>query len=338
MNTKKYLRRGLIYTFIILAMLSCKLPFDLPGRSEDTQPTETLEEIALVVSTEEEVVPTLTITPTITPTATATPDPISLLPEYVQEALHWELAFKDDFSDETKGWFVGEFADELSAQRREISNGQYLWTMEFPDNLEEEWISFGVVPSYSRVSDIEASVKVKLQDGYPETAYGFAFRQSPSGAYLFTIRNDSYRLAEYDYENTTAIIDWTPSDLIIPGGMNELRVLANGDHITLFINDEIAADITNTTFPYGRVLLVFDFCVPGEFATLAFDDIQLKTRAATIHQEAMQWQLFIEETFESNQNEWFSGPKLIGSSSESKSMILVQGTRTIRFITLEGNF
>lgn len=315
MHTRNSLQRGLIYIIIILALLSCRLPFDLLGQVDDVQPTKTIEEIAIVVSTEEEIAPTETIaptitpsiTPSITPTITETPDPILSLPDYVQEALNWEIAFEDDFSDDSKGWFVGELADDLSTQNRKITGGQYLWTIEYTEDMDEDWITFGIVPAFFSVSDFSVSLTAKLEGGYPDTAYGLAFRQSTRGSYLFTIRNNSYQLAVYDYEDTTAIIDWTPSDLIIPGMMNKLTVLANGDNITLFINDEIVADITDTTLPNGRVMLAFDFSVPGEFATLAFDAIQLKTRASTIHQEALMWPLYFEETFTSNQNNWYAG-------------------------------
>jgi formylglycine-generating enzyme required for sulfatase activity len=307
MNTNKKLKRGLVYIFVVLAMLSCKLPFDLLGQGDDAQPIDTLEEIAVVVSTEDEVIPTPTLTSTTTPTVTATPDPISLLPEYMQEAIQWDLAFEDNFADDSNGWFVGEIDDDLWKQSREISDGKYLWTMEFTEDMDEEWVTFGVVPAHMRVSDFEVSLKVKQEAGFAETAYGLSFRHSPTGAYLFTIRNDSFRLAVYDYQDTMAIIDWTPTDLIIAGEMNELKVLTNGDHITLFINDEIVADITDTTLSHGRIMLAFDLSVPGASATLAFDEIQLKTRASTIHQEAQRWPLNFEETFESNQHDWFAG-------------------------------
>ncbi len=309
MNTRKKWRICLNFLSLVLVILSCRLPSNLFGPVDVVEPTETIEEIAIEFPTEEAVVPPETVeqTEVKTPTITATPDLISSFPEHVQEALRWEIRFKDDLIDPSGLWPT----DEGPYWRAELRDGQYHWTINLSEVDRDERIFSRLVPAWMNVTDLSASLKGMVQGGCLNTAYGLSFRNYNHEAYIFTIRGDSYRLAMYNFlyneEIADPIIDWTFSEAIIVGEMNELGVTANGENITLFINNEIVADILDDNYSAGDVRLVLDLSVSGDTETFVVDDVSIRTRASTIYEEAKKWPLLLQESFETNEYLWEIG-------------------------------
>ncbi len=304
MKINKFWMKVFVYSFLVLILLSCRLPFDLSGRGSGSDNGMASEpEIEITISTD-----IVVQEPTMPePTPTTTPDPLMGLPEHVREAIAWETSFNDDFSDDSKGWFTSEIANDDSYQSREIANGQYFWTQEILEAWDDNWINLAVIPNRISVTDIYMSVTAQLVEGYADTGYGFVFRQSGGGSYQFLVRGDTFSLMAADSSNSTPVIDWTPSDAINPGEMNELAVVANGENISLFINQEMVADIVDSTYSWGRMMLGSDLQVEGERTTIAFENVLIKTRAATIYSEIVDWGNVLQENFSTNENGWYIG-------------------------------
>lgn len=310
METKKWWRNGFIYLFMVLVILSCQSLSDLLVGEDDVEPTLTIEEIAIeespeVTAIEDSIEETAIQTETVIPTSTATPDLVSRFPEYVQEALNWAVYFEDDFADPSGLWITGEL---LPHYRCEIGDAQYLWHIDLSEEDREERIFSNLAPTWINIRDLSISINTMIKDGCPDTAYGVAFRHYNHEAYVFTIRGDSFRLSTYNFlfneETANPIVDWTPSDAINSGEMNELGITANGTNITLMINREIVADIRDETFTSGDVRLVLDLSASGDHATLVVNDFSLRTRASTIYEEVQKGPLFFQESFETSEHEW----------------------------------
>lgn len=68
---------------------------------------------------------------------TAVPEPKYWIFEQVREALIGEFSFIGGFSDDPKGWFMGEGNQGLREQRREITGAQLLRKIESSEILDE---------------------------------------------------------------------------------------------------------------------------------------------------------------------------------------------------------
>lgn len=308
MKKSKTWKQWMIYLILILSLLSCRLPFDLLNGDETEQPSdavaiEPINTIEIVT-----VAPTETIPPTPVPTPTSTPDPLANLPEHVREAMLWETAISDDFSDNTNEWYTGETQLDEQLMTREIVDGQYLLTIERLQNIDRDMFVKAYIPAQiSSYTDFYAVVSAGLLEGDEDTIYGLEFRGSFVGGYSFQIRGDSYNLIEKDFQTSSTLIDWTRSEAIFPEGMNKLGVVANGNKITLFINDTIVADLEDTTFLMGETFFVNQLSATGERATVVFEDLLIKTRAATIYKDVSTWPLAIEDAFVTLKDGWVTG-------------------------------
>ena len=215
----------------------------------------------------------------------------------------------DDFSDESQGWLTGEFSHNDFVMNREIINGQYLLTKQ---QLQNNAIpTYGFFPEIMVLADFQISVKAGFVEGYAETGYGISFRQSIQGSYKFTIKDNSFLFSSEVRQGLDSmmdiLIDWTYSAAIVPGEQNELTVIANGDQITLLVNDEIVADLVDDTHSWGTIAVFNDMSVAGEQSTVAFDDFMLKTRAATIYSDVLGWPLTEQNLFVSYADGWDTG-------------------------------
>ncbi len=89
-------------------------------------------------------------------------------------------------------------------------------------------------------------------------AYGVEFRgrqSSPASFYIFQVRpSGQYQLIKWSQEKSqnAVLIPWTDSPSIKKGAAaNLLRVMAQGDQITLFANGDKLANISDASFSQG---------------------------------------------------------------------------------------
>jgi hypothetical protein len=75
---------------------------------------------------------------------------------------------------------------------------------------------------------------------------GYALRVSGDGYYGIHIVSDGFE----------ALVDWTASDAIRQGNAtNHLRAVCDGPDLVLFVNGELVAEASDTTFAEGDIAL-----------------------------------------------------------------------------------
>ena len=95
---------------------------------------------------------------------------------------------------------------------------------------------------------------------------------------VFMIAGDGYfKLQGKDEGEVFNIIKWTKAAAIRQGeSTNHLRLIANGQVISLFVNDELLAIVPDNTFRRGDIkLVVGSFSDPG--VHIAFDNLKVTT-------------------------------------------------------------
>jgi hypothetical protein len=236
------------------------------------------------------VTPTVTITPTLTltPTATSTPTPnltaterafrsastaMALHAIATKAASEWQEVYLETFDNNDKGWFVDTQDDEYSKITFEVKDGKYRWNA-----LAHQGFIYWVPLGTKSVEDFYLSVEVMLGDHTTSNDYGIVFRQDFSGNfYYFGIDSDQrYSLYKFYKAEWTALIDRTLTSAIERDQPNRLAVIAEGDHIMLFINDQFIADEYDDQLKRGTAALAIEIFEPDQQAIFEFDNIQLR--------------------------------------------------------------
>ena len=93
----------------------------------------------------------------------------------------------------------------------------------------------------------------------PTGQYGVFFRQvDDQNFYFYAVTPfQTYSLWKMVDGEWTALIEWTTAEAILPeeGDVNRIGVLAEGEQITLLVNDVAVAQIEDDTFTEGNVAL-----------------------------------------------------------------------------------
>ncbi|MBN1954475.1 MAG: hypothetical protein JW900_05415 [Anaerolineae bacterium] len=160
-----------------------------------------------------------------------------------------DVLFEDDFSDPSTGWEIDEFDTGT------IGYGPgyyYVTTTELGSMMWGQ-----AMRNFSNtIIDVDATqVSAPSNDN---NAYGVMCRvQSDSNGYLLRVSGDGYyavhRIVNDEFE---PLVDWTTSTVINMGNAtNHLRVVCDGDRLTLIVNGEVLADIRDTTYTSGDIAL-----------------------------------------------------------------------------------
>lgn len=214
---------------VVAATLSAQPTFTKPATQQPSaaiQPTNTKEPST----------PTVTITPTVKPeTATAT-SPAG--PKANLGSPTWQT----NFSDGKSGFYVG--SDEYA----EISvlNNALVFTATM--NVTG-WRSWSM--QYRKTTNFYLEGKFTVQQCSGADQYGLAFRAPDytSGYFFGLTCNGKYSLMALT-SDFADIIKWTPGADIHAGSnqTNVLGVMVKDNHISLYINDKLAQEVTDDTF------------------------------------------------------------------------------------------
>ncbi|MFQ6100342.1 MAG: serine/threonine-protein kinase [Anaerolineae bacterium] len=191
----------------------------------------------------------------------------------LRAASHWPIVLYDDFSAEVNDWPTGDYSDELVEGNRQITSGQYHWEAAALGGVV--WWS---IPEIASVSDLYLTVEAKRTSGNTDSQYGLLFRRvDRDNYYIFRIRDDGDYQFRTRYEGEwETLIDWTESDLIQPGGLNRLTVVAQGSHFTFYIDDQYVDEYDDSRLSSGRSGLLLGFNEAGDTAVFEFDDFELR--------------------------------------------------------------
>ena len=232
--------------------------------------------------------PTRTPTPLPTATATSTPTPnLTATAEVVQatesalafEATatgiveEWRVVLADTFDSNKNKWTNKSTDDEFAAVDYQVTDGRYVWTA----TAKQSYIGW-VRANTKALSDFSLSVEVRQVSG-PDTAdYGVLFREDEQGNFYYFGMNNEGRFILYEYKDEwSTLLDITVTDLVQPGEVNRITVIAEGAQFTFFVNDQYLATFTDEHIAKGGVALAVEMAQEGDQAVFEFDNFELRT-------------------------------------------------------------
>lgn len=200
-------------------------------------------------------------TPARAPTLGRTPSPSG--------GTRWPIVIRDNFADNANGWNIPAKEPEVNSFgtfREVIANDRF--RIEADVSISNDRDIHVHWPKMRPLSDFELTVNAQRISGDEGALDVVVFRRDERGNfYEFELDGDRSFAIELCYQNACkSLIDTTPSDAIQNGGVNRLKVMAQGSHFSFFINDQHVVDVNDNTLPTGVVALGVDMSV-------AFDDV-----------------------------------------------------------------
>jgi hypothetical protein len=181
-----------------------------------------------------------------------------------------EIAYEEDFSSETSGWYVGTFEDGTVTAG--YHNGAYEISLE-PGHT---WQSYTPSMAYQ---DVSAAVDITQLSGEKGAFVGLYCRSLDKAGYEFSIdANGKYWIGmttpEGEYQ---ALVDGAATSAIKKGlkQTNTVRVDCVGDTLTLFVNGRKVKQIQDDTFTEGYVRFILG-STESSSAQFAFDNFVLR--------------------------------------------------------------
>ena len=226
---------------------------------------------------------TPTSTPTLTPTATNTPTPTPNMTATVQiqnaqstaeNALsNWKMVLSDAFDSNENKWLVEEASDdEYALTSYQITDGKYQWT----STAHKPFIGW-VRASSSQFDDFYMTVETRQASGPDSGDYGFILREDEDSNFYYFGISDSGKYAFLLFFNEWSTLKaWTHTELIRPGEVNRITVIAQGSQFIFFVNDQYLTEITNDKIAKGKVALAIELANENDRAVFEFDNFELR--------------------------------------------------------------
>jgi len=194
---------------------------------------------------------------------------VSLLPEDSLPLISddsIELPYSDDFSGPSSWWH--RQGVESSAFRQEDTFSLMLHT--------PQWQVFSGLGSH--YEDVIIDVDVEMVAGPLNNAYGVSCRMSVEQQYMFNISsNGFYRIFLYKAEDESVyLVDWRESDVIKTGQgqVNHITATCLGDQLTLAVNGQELASVTDDTISGGDVALIATSYQEGG-VSIEYDNVEV---------------------------------------------------------------
>lgn len=157
------------------------------------------------------------------------------------------LAYSDDFNDPDSGWA----ASSGEGYSYGYEAGEY-YVEHIAQTDRARWVTY---PDRT-YSDFTAEVQVRFDTEVGGAAGGLVFRWEDNDNFY---RVKIYNTGEYDVKKLSegewrTLVDLTESPHITSGvAVNSLKVVAVGELIQIYVNDQHLADVTDSSFSEGRV-------------------------------------------------------------------------------------
>ena len=187
---------------------------------------------------------------------------------------NWPVLLQEGFADNDNGWHPFEdFQDDYGTRSFVLSRGRFLW-----DVTPLRDIHMHDTPSMASISDFLASVDVRQTSGPQSADYGLAFRVvSDDTLYTFNISDTGQFAVQLLNRGVwSTLLNWSATGAIRPGETNNLRLLAQGDQFTFFINGQEVAQLGDGSLPLGRVGLAIDHFEEDVTASWEFDNFEVR--------------------------------------------------------------
>jgi hypothetical protein len=183
------------------------------------------------------------------------------------------LIYSDDFNDSVTGWgevFEPDTVRQYGGSRYHIiakENDVFTWSKSGRD-----------------FTDFVLEVDATQDEGPSNNSYGILFRsEDDEHFYRFGISGDGFYFLDKSVGNEwVPITDWTESPYINRGqASNHLKVTCAGPQITLHVNDQHLATVTDDSYDHGDIgLFAASFAEPNVHVT--FDNLKAWAAKGTL--------------------------------------------------------
>jgi hypothetical protein len=153
--------------------------------------------------------------------------------------------------------------------------GTYNWDIVAGQGVNQKsWASDAPI-----VEDFIITVDATHVSGAENASYGIIFRVvDAENLYYFCISDVGYYYAGL-LENGvwTTLIDWTETTTINVKSSNTLKVVANGDQFSFYVNGNEVDTLRDGTHPSGTAGLAIELYDAGDQSTFEFDNFTIES-------------------------------------------------------------
>jgi len=201
--------------------------------------------------------------------------PTATLPPSTEVAPEVKVLLEDDFSDSSSGWSTGSTND---------FDGNYAdggWYQLSLGHTSATWVYMQYRAGEPQGKFDGFSLEVVCVCATCVGFGGLVFRRSaPYNFYAFEVATDGkFRLVRADQSdifNWITLVDWTSSRVLLPVGINRLKVVASGDLISLYANGQFLTSVQDNTYLSGWIgLHIGNYGGVGDNADYIFDNVRI---------------------------------------------------------------
>ncbi len=193
----------------------------------------------------------------------------------------WRLgapALRETFREDSGVWTL----DTGRNAARTIAGG--VLTIRVDEDSQLSWSSLDADAATMPYADFYLEVDTEHVSGPLDNVFGVVFRMEDSeNFYLFAISSDGmFSLGKYVDDKWSSLVEWESTDAIETGsgGENRLGLLAAGNEMALYVNNEELTRVQDDSFATGQIaLLVGTNDEAG--VEVAFDNLWLWTKTST---------------------------------------------------------
>ena len=192
-------------------------------------------------------------------------------------AKKWSVILSENFDQNSYGWVTGDNSGQRADITWTIANGVYSWNA-----TAKEGFVWWVYPEMETYSDFYYAADLKTNQGPPVAEQGLVFRMQKIGEensyYLFEVsQSQEYSVWFRDASGWDEMKPWTSSPLIRGVEGNRLAVVAQGNRLIFFINDQYLTEMTDDRLNSGKVGLCVGLDENGQTGAWEFDNLELRT-------------------------------------------------------------
>ncbi|MFZ0549101.1 MAG: protein kinase [Candidatus Promineifilaceae bacterium] len=241
----------------------------LTGEAVETAGAATQEAVETIYAAQTAAIEAIQATSEVATKEAADPHEILL-----ETGESWPLFLSDTFDEDVNGWCIGDSSSEFADGNRDISGGKYVWET---TGLQDFFRYCGNT-NFTNATNFYESADFQMVSGPEDGQYGLLIRrQDADNHILFEIEDDGYFKVEIQLAGEwETLIDWTESDLIRSGQINNLAVVTENTHFTLYINNSYVGefDEDRLTGGYGGLFISLD---GGQSSTMEFDNFIVRS-------------------------------------------------------------
>jgi len=190
-----------------------------------------------------------------------------------EDPLDWPKIFEYTFSDDAYGNWRNKEDNEWWLANSDLANGKFILNVEKTRKGMLNRYSYALIDSDNFYLSVDAR---RLSGPQNQACYGIWFNGDEASYYTIKVCEDQTFSVYMLYNGTWHTIkDRFASKVIHNNQMNQVAILAKGDHFTLYINDEIVGEFTEQQLLKGNAGFFVELD-QGINASYEFDNLILR--------------------------------------------------------------